>query len=528
MKYPLRALLAMAGLWLSAFPLSAKDVPFNVLPWNGYKAAMSLTYDDADPIHVDVAIPEMNKRGLRGTFYLITGKLGRIDEWKKAAASGQEIGNHTVTHRHVNELKPEDEKNEVVDAKTKLQTLLGVPALTFAYPFVEISPGLRKWVEAEDFAARGGGKSFLTPDMDPDWYNIPGMATMTAYAYDTYKNWVDQALSAGAWSVLMIHAIEGSFWYQPISKKTYLQLLDYLVQNKNNLWVAPFGEVAAYWRAQKVLEKAEPQKDGMTTVIKWQKPANFPGEVQVKLTIQGDGLKVSQKGQTLKPVGKDIYAVSFDAGELTLVNAAWKPEAAHGSAAPVEAKAAVIDSGSVVSAPAKDVLKVDDFESGTPAFGAGWWEGCDSNGVTKLSPNPFAALAGGSPASPGHSAGMKGHMGPMQAPWPWATLSENLDAGGKPVDLSAYKAIRFYTQGDGKAHAVALNKASVTDYCDFQATYPSPKDWTKTTINFTDLAQPTWGKQLEKKFNDVLKLTFTPNTPDGDFDFKVDDIEFLK
>ena len=107
-------------------------------------------------------------------------------------------------------------------------------------------------------------------------------------------------------------------------------------------------------------------------------------------------------------------------------------------------------------------------------------------------------------------------------------LTENLDAGGKPVDLSAYKAIRFYTKGDGKSHSVALNKASVTDYCDYSASFVSPADWTQVTIPFANFAQPNWGKQVEKKFNDVVKLSFAPGTPDSDFDFKIDDVEFLK
>ncbi len=228
-------ILASTCLFITAllYPLvlSAKDVPFEVLPWNGYKAALSLTYDDGDPCHLDVAIPEMAKRKLRGTFYLIAGKLDRPDDWKKAAIFDQEIGNHTMTHSHVNELKPDDEKNEVVEAKDKLQRLCAVPVLTLAYPYVEISPGLRKWVEAENFAARGGGgNAYLTPDMEPDWFNLPSQATMTAFAYETYKNWVDQDLSSGAWTVLMIHAIEPSNWYQPITRETYTKLLDYLVE----------------------------------------------------------------------------------------------------------------------------------------------------------------------------------------------------------------------------------------------------------------------------------------------------------
>lgn len=515
--------LILAGL----APLAAKEAPFEVLPWNGYKAALSLTYDDADPIHLDLAVPEMNQRGLRGTFFLIANSMGRDAEWQKAAQSGQEIGNHSWSHRHLADFKPGDEQLEVEQAKTKLEKLTGAPVLTFAYPFVEISPTLTKSVMANDFIARGGGgQAYLTPEMEPDWSNIPSQATMTAYAYDTYKNWADSALDGGAWTVLMIHAIEGSTWYQPIPKATYLKFLDYLAANKKDLWSAPFGEVGAYWRAQKVVEAALPSKGGDVTKLSWKAPAHFPMGVKLKLSIVGDGTKVSQSGKALKPYAPGLYLVSFDTGNLTLENAQWKEPSRLSKK--VEVKAAVLDKGSIAVAPSKAVLKVDDFEGGPGAFSGGWWEGCDGNGVTKLSPIPFTTLPGGSPASSGHCAEMKGHMGPMQAPWPWAALSLGLDPNGKAVDLTGYQALRFYVQGDGKSHAVALNKAAVTDYCDFQATYTSPATWTQVTLKFTDFAQANWGKQLEKKFDDVTKLTFSPGAADPDFDFKIDDIEFIK
>jgi|GEM_PF-1378734 len=509
---------------------SAKKVPFQVVPWNGYKAALSLTYDDGDPIHLDLVIPEMEKRNLRGTFYLITGKLDRLDEWKKAFLAGQEIGNHTVTHRHATELTPADEKNEVEQAKATLEKLTGSPVVTFAYPFVEESPGIKKWVEVDNFIARGGFGStyYLTPDMNPDWYDIPGQATMTMYAYETYKNWVDQDLASGAWTVMMIHAIEGSNWYQPIPKKTYLRFLDYLVQNNKDLWIAPFREVGGYWRAEKVLEQAEPVKNGTQTTIKWEMPVNFSAGVVLKIKIAGTGLSVFQEGQEVKPLAESVYPISFDAKELTLVNADWKAQALASPVTPVAAKPAVIDAQTISAAPDKAVLKLDDFESASPLYGASWWEGCDSTGVTKLSPMPFAALPSGSPVSPGDCAGLKGHLGPQQAPWPWAVPALGLDAAGKPFDLTSYRALRFYTKGDGKTHSVALNKASVGDYCDFQATFVSPAEWTQVTIPFNGFAQASWGKQLDKKFNDVVKLTFSPGAVDPDFDFKIDDVELVK
>jgi peptidoglycan/xylan/chitin deacetylase (PgdA/CDA1 family) len=506
----------------------SKDVPLHVMPWNGFKAAMSLTYDDGDPIHLDVAVPEMTKRGLRGTFFIIAKDPARVAEWGPVAASGQEIGNHTWTHRHTNELTAEDEKTEVTDARSKLEGIAKKPVLTFAYPFVEISPGLKKWVEANDFVARGGGASnyYLTPGMEPDWMNIPSQATMSAYAYDTYKDWVDQDLSRGAWTVLMIHAIEGSTWFQPISKDIYLKFLDYLVENKKDLWIAPFGEVGGYWRAEKVLEAAEPKTDGKKTVLQWQKPTVFPSGVILKVRVEGKGLMVTQGGKNVKAVSKDVYPVSFDTQELTLTNATWKPEEKPVVTQVEAAKAPVFLPAA--AAPSQDILKVDDFESATPAFGASWWTGCDTNGVTKLSPVPFTVSQGGSPKSKGHCAGMKGILGPFQAPWPWALLSLGLKGDGSPVDLSAYKAIRFYTKGDGKSHVLSLEKASVTDYCGFGAEFTSPKDWTQVTIPFSSFSQASWGKQLEKKFNDVTKISFSPGTGNPEFDFKIDDIELLK
>ena len=328
---PLKRLKFLVISWVLSFLCVgislAKDVSFHVLPWNGFKAALSMTYDDGDPVHLDVAIPELSKRHLRATFYLIDGKLTRPDEWKKAAVFDQEIGNHTMTHRHVTELTPDDEKYEVVNAKENLQRLCDCSVLTLAYPFTEISPGLRKWVEAENFAARGGGQAgnpYMTPDSNPDWFDIPSQATQTDFPFETYQGWVDQDLSNGAWTVLMIHAIEPSNWFQPISQDTYTKFLDYLVEKKKDLWTAPFGEVASYWRAQKALEAAKPEKDGTQTILHWDKIANFPKEVVLKVKIQGDGLQVSQKGRVLKPADKEkeVYAVSFDAGELTMAPSA--------------------------------------------------------------------------------------------------------------------------------------------------------------------------------------------------------------
>ena len=66
-----------------------------------YCGAVSLTFDDGTASQREKAIPEMDKRGLRGTFYLCPqGDNWRetFSPWKAIAATGHEIGNHTMSH----------------------------------------------------------------------------------------------------------------------------------------------------------------------------------------------------------------------------------------------------------------------------------------------------------------------------------------------------------------------------------------------------------------------------------------------
>jgi hypothetical protein len=175
------------------------------------------------------------------------------------------------------------------------------------------------------------------------------------------------------------------------------------------------------------------------------------------------------------------------------------------------------------------VTKVDDFEKETPSLGNSWWEGCDQNKMgTTIAPDPYTRLKGGSPLSHGYCAGMKGHLGPNEEPWAWATLTLSLGNNGMPMDLTAYKAIRFYTMGDGKEHLIRLQKISVKDFADFEARFVSPKKWTQIIIPFEKFTQPDWGARLEKKFDDVKNIAFVPGLNDADYDFKVDDLELLK
>jgi peptidoglycan/xylan/chitin deacetylase (PgdA/CDA1 family) len=53
----------------------AQTPTLQVLPWNGHRAAVSLTFDDADSVQLDRIVPLLNRHHLRGTFFLTVSKL---------------------------------------------------------------------------------------------------------------------------------------------------------------------------------------------------------------------------------------------------------------------------------------------------------------------------------------------------------------------------------------------------------------------------------------------------------------------
>src|SRR5574341_1193422 len=76
---------------------------------SSFQGAISLTFDDGMRSHLDFAIPQMNARGLRGTFYLnprgseedASRPLpwrASLAQWLPAYQAGHELGNHSLSH----------------------------------------------------------------------------------------------------------------------------------------------------------------------------------------------------------------------------------------------------------------------------------------------------------------------------------------------------------------------------------------------------------------------------------------------
>jgi peptidoglycan/xylan/chitin deacetylase (PgdA/CDA1 family) len=303
----------MKTLWLLLLLFVSEGETLKIAPWNGYKGAVSFTFDDGDPSHLSVAIPELDKHKIHGTFFLIVKGIGGADPWKKAMATGHEIASHSQTHSNPAQFKPDQEEEEIVGAAKTLEQTFGHPIPSFAYPFSAITPALKAKIEKTHLLARGGAGPLILPDADPDWLNLVSQVTLTETKVDVYKGWIDEAVSKGAWSIFMIHGLEGTTWgYSPIKKADFSAMLEH-VKDKD-LWVAPFGEVGAYFRAQKLLEKTK----GSAGKWEWKVPPLFPKGIVLKVKIDPAKQELRQKDTPIKPDAKGLCAVKFDEGSLQL------------------------------------------------------------------------------------------------------------------------------------------------------------------------------------------------------------------
>jgi len=113
------------------------NIRFNCFP-GGRHQALTLSYDDGI-IHDRRLVDIMNQYGLRGSFHLNSGKLGRegylAAEEVKALYDGHEISVHTVTHPFIHQIPRERANMEILEDRRALESLAGYPVRGMSYPF---------------------------------------------------------------------------------------------------------------------------------------------------------------------------------------------------------------------------------------------------------------------------------------------------------------------------------------------------------------------------------------------------------
>ena len=125
-----------------------------------------LTFDDGSETTYTTALPIMQRYNFIGTSYIVYNYIGirnymNADQIRALYAAGWEIGSHGLSHMDLT-MHPNRQMDEIVESRRRLQTLLGVPVLSFAYPFGAYDKDSLHYVHSAGYiAAMGLGNETL-------------------------------------------------------------------------------------------------------------------------------------------------------------------------------------------------------------------------------------------------------------------------------------------------------------------------------------------------------------------------------
>ena len=261
--------LIVVCVWLmGSIATATAQVQVSVAPYYGGRlAALSLTFDDGLEDQFTLAAPQLNQRGLKATFAIVGSKVGGVMRSKQDRADGtdgtpvmtwdmirqlqregHEIASHGWQHRGVTRLSKEELRHEVQRNDTVIYEQTGLFPRSFVYP------GNSKSEEAVAFCEQGrvGSRTFqvsVGSRRDTTWL----------------RRWVDGLIEKREWGVAMTHGIARGYDHFR-DPQVLWSFLDDMVARQDELWVAPFSDVAAYVRECRSVQLSVTQQGQLLTV----------------------------------------------------------------------------------------------------------------------------------------------------------------------------------------------------------------------------------------------------------------------
>lgn len=282
---------AMIPLVESAYITSFRD---------GKRSAISFTFDDGDLDHYLLAAPELEKRGFRGTFWIIGKKIDEGDavrprmSWrqlKEMSERGHEISNHSWSHGKLVLMSPEEARRNIEMNDSAIARNVGKKPVTFCYPFNATRPWLIDIAEE----GRVGTRMHQTGIGQQNHKSTP----------EKIKKWVDGVISDGMWGVTMMHGITIGYdkWHTP---QDLWDMFDYVKSHEDEIWVATFRECAAYRKMRdNTTVSVKPTDYGFDIMTEMNlDPTLFtePVTICLKGDWKGKKVKARQGGKKIKPI----------------------------------------------------------------------------------------------------------------------------------------------------------------------------------------------------------------------------------
>ena len=233
----------------------------------GKTCAVTLSYDDALPVHYNHVAPLLESNDMRATFFLPIRFLESPDKWKLVASKGHELGNHSLFHPcrrtaefeswlaeyyDLQEYTPGRFRDELHVANQFLDLLDGGKARTYGNTCTNLTIG-----DGEDevpmdpileemFVASRGEVTNKPVDPERPVFSRLGHYSGDAKTFEQLKAEIEAAREQGAWIIYMFHGVGEGTHYLFISTEEHRQLIEWLHEEKDTIWTAPMVQVAQY------------------------------------------------------------------------------------------------------------------------------------------------------------------------------------------------------------------------------------------------------------------------------------------
>lgn len=232
----------------------------------GKIAAVSLAYDDALNSQLDVAVPQLNKAGLKASFYLPIAAptlQTRQNDWRAVAAKGHELGNHSLFHqcrkslpgrdwvsvtRDLDTISAAEMAEQVRLANVFLHALDGKTARTYTAPCTDALAQGQPYLPllAGDFVAMKTHVGGVINNMQTlDLQHVPVLTPSNVSGAELIAL-VKQAGAAGGMINFTFHGVGGD--HLAVSREAHQQLIDFLAANPQ-YWTTTFIEQMQYVQA---------------------------------------------------------------------------------------------------------------------------------------------------------------------------------------------------------------------------------------------------------------------------------------
>ena len=130
-----------------------------------------ITFDDSWESQYTNAFPVMKQYGFTGVLYTVVGYINKpsglipiqyltTDQIKEMAAAGWEIGSHTETHQNVIVMTDDQLHYEIIQSRKDLEQELGLPILTFSYPYGGANSAVTDYVHFAGYIAAMGATGY--------------------------------------------------------------------------------------------------------------------------------------------------------------------------------------------------------------------------------------------------------------------------------------------------------------------------------------------------------------------------------